>query len=72
MSNCHIVCNTNIHLILQYCYDILINNIYTQTSVSLKPICLGDLSTICFINVCKYLLKLIHIKQVYSTLSTGR
>ena len=36
----NIVCNTNTHHILQYCYDIVINNIYTQKSVSLKPICL--------------------------------
>ena len=40
MSNWNIVCNTNTHHILQYCYDIVINNIYTQKSVSLKPICL--------------------------------
>ena len=40
MFNWNIVCNTNTHHILQCCYDILINNIYTQTSVSLKPICL--------------------------------
>ena len=38
MSNWNIVCNTNTHHILQYCYDIVINNIYTQQSVSLKPI----------------------------------
>ena len=31
---------------------------------------LGDPSNICFINVCIYLLKLIHIKQAYSTLTT--
>ena len=40
MSNWNIVCNTNTHHILQYCYDIVINNIYTKQSVSLKPICL--------------------------------
>ena len=42
LSNWNIVCNTNTHHILQYCYDIVINNIYryTQKSVSLKPICL--------------------------------
>ena len=40
MSNWNIVCNTNTHHILQYCYDIVINNIYTQNPVSLKPICL--------------------------------
>ena len=39
-SNWNIVCNTNTHHVLQYCYDIVINNIYTQKSVSLKPICL--------------------------------
>ena len=33
MSNWNIVCNTNIHHILQYCYDIVINNIYTQISL---------------------------------------
>ena len=33
---------------------------------------LGDSSNICFINVCIYLLKLIHIKQAYGTLSTER
>ena len=38
MSNWNIVGNTNTHHILQYYYDIVINNIYTQTSVSLKPI----------------------------------
>ena len=38
MSNWNIVCNTNTHHILQYCYDIVINNIYTKISVSLKPI----------------------------------
>ena len=42
MSNWNIVCNTNTHHIMQYCYDIVINNInYTQKSVSLKPICLN-------------------------------
>ena len=40
MSKWNIVWNTNTHHILQYCYDIVINNIYTQKSVSLKPICL--------------------------------
>ena len=40
MSNWNIICNKNTHHILQYCYDIVINNIYTQKSVSLKPICL--------------------------------
>ena len=40
MSNWNIVCNTNTHHILQYCYDIVIHNIYTKKSVSLKPICL--------------------------------
>ncbi len=30
MSNWNIVCNTNTHHILQYCYDIIINNIYTN------------------------------------------
>ena len=34
MSNWNIVCNTNTHHILQYCYDIVINNIYTQKLVS--------------------------------------
>ena len=33
MSNWNIVCNTNTHPVLQYCYDIIINNINTQ-----KPI----------------------------------
>ena len=33
---------------------------------------LGYPSNICFINMCIYLLKLIHIKQAYSTLSTER
>ena len=40
MSIWNIVCNTNTHHILHYCYDIVINNIYAQNSVSLKPICL--------------------------------
>ena len=40
MSNWNIVCNTNTHHILHVCYDIVINNIYTQQSVFLKPICL--------------------------------
>ena len=43
MSNWNIVCNTNTHHILQYCYDIVIKKIYrlyTQKSVSLKPLCL--------------------------------
>ena len=40
MSNGNIVCNTNTCHILQYCYDIVINNTYTKKSVSLKPICL--------------------------------
>ena len=40
MSNWNIVCNTNTHHILQYCYDIVINNIYTHNFVSLKHICL--------------------------------
>ena len=39
-SNWNIICNTNTHHILQYCYDIVINNIYAKKSVSLKPICL--------------------------------
>ena len=41
MSNWNIVCNTNAHHILQYCYDIVVNNIYTK-SVSLKQICLDS------------------------------
>ena len=40
MSNWNIVCNTYTHHILQYCYDIVINNIDTQKSVSLKPKCI--------------------------------
>ena len=40
MSNWNIVCKINTHHILQCCYDIVINNIYTQKSVSLKLICL--------------------------------
>ena len=40
MSNWNIVYNTNTHHILQYFYDIVINNIYTQQFVSLKLICL--------------------------------
>ena len=40
ISNWNIVCNTNTHHILQYCYDIVINSIYTKKSVSLKPTCL--------------------------------
>ena len=40
MSNWSIVYSTNTHHILQYCYDIVINSIYTQQSVSLKPMCL--------------------------------
>ena len=40
MSNWNVVCNTNTHHILLYCYDIVINNIYTHKSVSLNPICL--------------------------------
>ena len=40
MYNWNIVCNTNTHHILHYCYDIVIHNIYTKKSVSLKPICL--------------------------------
>ena len=40
MSNWDIVCNTNTHDILQYCYDIELNDIYTQKSVSLEVICL--------------------------------
>ena len=40
MYNWNIVGNTKTHHILQYCYDIVINNIYTQKSVSLKRICL--------------------------------
>ena len=30
MSNWNIVCNTKTHHILQYCYDIVIHNIYTK------------------------------------------
>ena len=33
---------------------------------------LGHPSNICFINVCIYLLKLVHIKQAYSILSMER
>ena len=33
MSNWNIVCNTNTHHILQYCYDIVINNIYTNVGL---------------------------------------
>ena len=40
ISNWDIVCNTNTHHILQYCYDIVINNIQKNRSPSLKPICL--------------------------------
>ena len=40
MSNWNNVENINIHHILQYCYDIVINNIYTHKPFSLKPICL--------------------------------
>ena len=40
MFNWNIVCNTNIHYVLKYGYDILMNNIYTQKSVSLKPLCI--------------------------------
>ena len=40
ISNWNIVCNTNTHHILKYCYDIVINNVYIQKSVSLKHICL--------------------------------
>ena len=40
MSNWNIVCNTNTHHILQYCYDIVIK------SVSLKPTCL-DAAYVC-------------------------
>ena len=36
MSNWNIVCNTNIHYILKYVYDILMNNIYIKKSISLK------------------------------------
>ena len=38
MSNWKIVCNTNINYVLKYGYDILMNNIYTNKSVSLKTI----------------------------------
>ena len=40
MSNWNIVCNTNIHYILKYGYDILMNNIYTQKLDSLKTLCI--------------------------------
>ena len=40
MSNRNIVCNISTHHILKYCYDIVINSIYTQQLFSLKPICL--------------------------------
>ena len=40
MSNWNIVCNTNIHYVLKYGYDILINNIYSQKSVSLITLCI--------------------------------
>ena len=40
MSNWNIVCNTTTHHILQYWHDIVISNIYTYKSVSLKPISL--------------------------------
>ena len=82
MSNWNFVCNTNTHHILQYCYDIVINNIYIyiyiqyiQKSVSLKPICLDAAYGRPVYNrklVISYLLKLIYIKQAYSTLSTER
>ena len=38
MSNWNIVCNTNTYHTLQYCYDLVIKNIYTQQFVSLKSI----------------------------------
>ena len=40
MSNWNIVCNTNTHHTLNDCYDIVINNLYIQKSVSLKSTCL--------------------------------
>ena len=38
--NWNIICNTNIHHVHKYCYDILLNNIYTKKSISLKTTCL--------------------------------
>ena len=40
ISNWDIVCNTNSHHILQHCYDIVINNIYTKNRSRPKPMCL--------------------------------
>ena len=40
MSNWNVVCNTNIHYVLKYRYDILFNNIYTQQLGLLKTVCL--------------------------------
>ena len=31
MSHWNVVCNTNTHHVLKYCYDISLNNIYTKT-----------------------------------------
>ena len=38
MYNWNIVCNTNIHYVQKYGYDILMNNIYTKKSVSLETL----------------------------------
>ena len=38
MSNWNIVCNTNTHHILQYCYDIVINNICLDAAYG-RPVC---------------------------------
>ena len=48
--------------------------IHNLTAPHLKTynVWLGDPSNICFINVCIYLLKAIHIKQAYSTPRTER
>ena len=40
MSNWNIVCKTNLHHVLKYCYDIVLNNIYTKKCVFLKTVCL--------------------------------
>ena len=40
MYNWNIVCNTNIHYVVKYGYDILMNNIYTQKSVSIILLCI--------------------------------
>ena len=40
MYNWNTVCNTNIPHVQKYCYDILLNNIYTKKPVSLNTVCL--------------------------------